>query len=179
MMKRWPLYILIFCAGVSVLVLCQNLYFNIYSWSLPPGIYRKVDHAPRKGMFAASCLTVPIAQLGLRNEYLMKGRCRTGIQPVMKKIYGVPGDTVEIIGDRIFINGEEAKGIHILDYDSKGRDIYRFFEGKMTLNEGYYLLLSDYKKNSWDSRYWGAVNIDFVLEPVFIFPFKGIHYGST
>ncbi|MCA9408677.1 MAG: conjugative transfer signal peptidase TraF [Candidatus Omnitrophica bacterium] len=168
-MKRWPFYILVFCAGVSVLVFTQNLYFNIYSSSLPIGIYRKINDTPKKGMFVSSCLTVPIARLGLRNGYLMKGRCRTGIQPVMKRIYGVPGDSISLVNDRILINGEEIAGINVLDIDSKGRKIYRFFEGQTTLTDSYYFLLSDYKKNSWDSRYWGAVSIEFVLEPLLTF----------
>jgi len=34
---------------------------------------------------------------------------------------------------------------------------------------GKYILLSDFAKNSWDSRYWGPVGIQFLLKPLWLF----------
>jgi len=38
-----------------------------------------------------------------------------------------------------------------------------------TLNRDEYILISTFAKNSWDSRYWGPVGIQFLLKPLWIF----------
>jgi len=150
-----------------ILNLTSVLYFNIFTHSLPYGIYVKVTGVPRRGEFAASCLTRDIAQYGIDRRYLEEGSCETGSVRVLKKIEGLPGDHFVIKNGFMQINGDSYR---IMNKDSSGRPLRLFYSQKEgILEKDKYVLLSDFVKNSWDSRYWGPVNIQFLLKPLFIF----------
>jgi conjugative transfer signal peptidase TraF len=161
---QWLLLILF---GLIVLNLTHILYFNIFTHSLPSGIYMKMKGDPKEGDYAASCLTQEIAQYGINRGYLVKGICDTGSVLVLKKIKALPGEHFEVRNGSFEINGH---GYPMWSHDSSGRTLkvfYKQIEG--VLGKGQYILLSDFVKNSWDSRYWGPVGIQFLLKPLWIF----------
>jgi type IV secretory pathway protease TraF len=58
----------------------------------------------------------------------------------------------------------------IMGKDSSGRSLKIFYEQKEdVIGKEKYILLSDFAKNSWDSRYWGPVSIQFLLKPLWLF----------
>ena len=94
----------------------------------------------------------------------------------IKRVIGLPGETVQIVNSVIYINGEELKE----DY---GRGVY-FLAGSaeqpVTLGEDEYFVLGDNRNNSIDSRYAvGKVRrSQFTGRAVFrIWPFSG--FGSV
>lgn len=147
-------------------VIKNRIYFNVLSSSMPRGIYKRVEEEPRTGSIAATCLTEELARYGLERGYLTKGRCPTGIQPVLKKIFAGYKDTVAIHNYTVTVNGRELSGFEILETDSQGRDVELFYAGEQHLKKDEYWLMSDHKRNSWDSRYWGPVSTIYTLEPV-------------
>jgi len=150
-------------------VVQYGLFFNVVSSSMPRGIYKRVDEIPKTGSFAATCLTEELARYGLERGYLIKGRCPTGIQPVLKKVYAGVMDTVAIKNCRVTVNGHELNGFDILETDSQGRAVAVFYKGKVFLKKDEFWLMSGHKKNSWDSRYWGPVTTEYTFEPVWTF----------
>jgi conjugative transfer signal peptidase TraF len=128
-----------------------------------------VDENPKTGSFAATCLTEELACYGLERGYLMKGKCPTGIQPVLKKVYAGVKDAVTIKNGRVAVNGHELDGFDILETDSQGRVIAVFYKDKVILKKDEFWLMSDHKKNSWDSRYWGPVTTEYTFIPVWTF----------
>ncbi len=148
------------------IALINHFRFNWYSDSLPRGIYRQVNDSPAKGKIAASCLTYEIAQHGLQQGYFVTGTCDTGIQPVIKPITAMEGDSVTIQGESISINDQVLPEYKVHHTDSMGRPIKRFTQEHYVLKDGEYWLMSSYKDNSYDSRYWGAVGISYIVEPV-------------
>lgn len=136
---------------------------------MPKGIYRTVHSAPIRGALATSCLTQALADYGLARGYLVPGRCPTGIQPVMKKILAVAGDVVVTDHDHLMVNGLSYPKIQIVNQDRKGRRLDRFAPRTYTVPEGQALLYSTHVDNSWDGRFWGAVPIEQVVEPVYVF----------
>lgn len=87
---------------------------------------------------------------------------------IIKRIIGMPGDTVEIKDNVIYINDEEIKDSNAYgetsDYD------------KITLLDDEYFLLGDNRRISKDSRYFGPVKEEEILGKVVIrlFPFNKI-----
>lgn len=152
--------------AVYSIALINGLKVNWHSDSIPFGIYRRVDEIPVKGKLAASCLNYEITQHGLERGYFIKGECDTGIQPVVKPVTAVEGDAVSVTGEVISINGKEMSDYKIYQQDSKRRPLKRFYYDRYVLKKGEYWLMSDYKDNSYDSRYWGAVKVSYVVEPV-------------
>ena len=161
---KWLLSIL---SALIVLNLTHIIYFNIFTHSLPYGIYMRINGTPELNDYAATCLTPAMAQYGLSKSYLAPGNCATGTVLVLKKIKGLPGDHFAIKHGVFQINGQSYR---IMSKDSSGRPLKIFYKGpEGTIEPGRYILLSDFVKNSWDSRYWGPVNIHFLLKPLWIF----------
>ena len=161
---RWLFLALL---GLILLNFTHIVYFNIYTHSLPYGIYIKTNGSPQRGEYAASCLTQSIAQYGISRGYLAVGNCNTGTVRVLKIIKGIPGDRFGVKNGFLEINGSFYR---IMDQDSSGRTLAAFYKQKEgVLGKGQYILLSDFAKNSWDSRYWGPVSIDFLVKPLWIF----------
>ena len=134
---------------------------------MPYGIYMKIKDTPQRGDYAATCLTQEIAQYGIERGYLDQGVCTTGTVRVLKMIKGIPDDYFVVKNGFLELNGYTYR---IMNKDSSGRTLRAFYKQKEgVLDNGKYILLSDFTKNSWDSRYWGPVNIQFLLKPLWIF----------
>jgi len=160
-------WLLIVLFGLIVLNFTRTIYFNVFTHSLPYGIYIKVKGAPQRDDYAASCLTPQIAGYGIARRYLAPGGCGTGTVLVLKLIKGIPGDHYMVKDRFLELNGHSYI---IINNDSSGRQLKVFYKKKQgVLGQGKYILLSDFVKNSWDSRYWGPVGIQFLLKPLWIF----------
>jgi conjugative transfer signal peptidase TraF len=154
-------------AVLVILNFTHVIYFNIFTHSLPYGIYIKTKGTPQRGDYAASCLTTEIARYGIDRGYLIPGHCDTGTVMVLKIIAGLPGDHFMVQDGSLELNG---KRYPIRDKDSSGRGLRTFYQRKAgALGRGEYILISTFAKNSWDSRYWGPQAVQFLLKPLWIF----------
>ena len=75
----------------------------------------------------------------------------------IKRIIGVPGDTVEVARGKVFLNGEEL----VENYLSS--DVETLPASKRTLGDGEYLVFGDNRSASSDSRAWGPVPESFII----------------
>ena len=66
----------------------------------------------------------------------------------IKRIIGLPGETVEIVEDSIFIDGERLEE----EYETSGIDDVGIVTEKMKLGNNEYFVLGDDRANSEDSR---------------------------
>lgn len=81
----------------------------------------------------------------------------------VKRLVAKGGDTIEIKGGNLYLNGEELTGPEFdRYYSTKGE----YGVGKIKVPEGKYYMLGDNTQNSYDSRYWGfADKSSFIGEP--------------
>jgi signal peptidase I len=68
----------------------------------------------------------------------------------IKRVIGLPGETVEVKGGRVYVNEQPLREKYIADEPN-----YQY--GPVTVPEGQYLVLGDNRNNSYDSHYWGFV----------------------
>ncbi len=81
----------------------------------------------------------------------------------VKRLIARGGDTVEIKGGNLFLNGEELTGPKFDHYYWAEGD---YGVGKTEVPEGKYYVLGDNSSNSFDSRFWGFVDKSwFIGEP--------------
>ncbi len=110
-----------------------------------------MDWERKKEGFWGSELGVFIYDLTYR---LMDG------EPLMryvKRVIGVPGDTIDIKGGYVYVNGEKQEEIYI-----KGLTEQRTIEFPITVPEEALFVLGDNRIVSKDSRVFGFVNYDYV-----------------
>ncbi|WP_270182391.1 signal peptidase I [Alkalihalobacillus sp. CinArs1] len=91
----------------------------------------------------------------------------------IKRVIGLPGDTLEYKDDQLYINGKKMKEPYLTHFKSE------VFNGNLTENfkledktekavvpEGYLFLMGDNRRHSYDSRHIGLVPIDQVVGEV-------------
>ena len=101
-----------------------------------------------------------------------------GDQYYIKRLVGVPGDTLRIEDSTLFRNGEPITGAPAFDKNARQAERYvgyrqegAFRDGaEVTIGEHEYMALGDNSANSLDGRYWGTVpGKDVVGRPLFIY----------
>jgi conjugative transfer signal peptidase TraF len=135
------------------------------STSLPLGYYWKGDKEQAvKGSLVSFCLPREVASYAKARGYIGFGFCPGWAAMLLKPIAAVAGDVVEVQPEGVSINGMLVPHTPVFALDSKKRSHCYQFLGTHMVPQGYVFLLAPAHERSFDSRYWGWLPEDQIVE---------------
>lgn len=92
----------------------------------------------------------------------------------VKRVVGLPGETVEVRGGIVYVDGEALPEPYLKRKDESNAR-------KVALGESEYYVIGDNRRNSNDSRAWGPVNEEQIVGRVWLvyWPWDDIHFVDS
>lgn len=138
--------------------------------SIPVGLYWTASEAVRPGNYVMFCPPQSEAfHLARTRRYIDAGSCPGNYGFMMKRVFAVGGDRVEITANGVTVNGLEVPNSRPLLQDGEGQSLPQI-RGAFVLSSSDVLLMSGTSSTSFDARYFGLVKriqIESVIRPVF------------
>ncbi|MBC5825546.1 MAG: conjugative transfer signal peptidase TraF [Candidatus Eremiobacteraeota bacterium] len=168
----------IFSSGIflmlttSTVISAGGLRVN-FTESMPQGLYKVVVLSRRlnRGDLVSVCAPSSAATLGRQRGYLATGECVGGSEPLLKIVAALSGDRVLTGPSGVTVNGSLLPHTNYLSNDAMGRPMQRWPSRYFVMGPRTIWLYAPFWR-SWDSRYWGPVEVSSVLGiavPVFVF----------
>lgn len=161
-----------FLAAAIMLVVCVLTAYAFgfrYNWtaSMPLGVYHMTDvqEPVKRWRIVAACAPPAAQSLALARGYLMSslGPCEDGVEGLLKFIVAIPGDLVVVRSNGILVDGRVLPNSAPATVDSQGRPMPLLPRNRFRLGAGEFWLYAP-KPNAFDSRYFGPVHRDELLE---------------
>ncbi len=100
----------------------------------------------------------------------------------VKRVIGLPGDTLYVKDKIVYINGEPFSADHEKYTDSgiltEGIAGVRDNMDPITVQQGHVFVMGDNRDQSYDSRFWGQVPVEFIKGKAFILYFSWDKEGN-
>lgn len=94
----------------------------------------------------------------------------------VKRVIGLPGDTVEVKDKKVYVNGEPYSTTAEKHTDpfilTQGQGKVRDNFGPITIDPGHCFVMGDNRDESYDSRFWGLVPVQNIKGKAFIIYFS-------
>ena len=153
---RFPILLVVL---IQVGFLCFGVRLNTTA-SLPIGLY--VETSDPKANLIEFCPTGDSAAIALSRGYRSSGVCPDGGEPLMKPIVAKSGDVVRVSQDGVAVNSRFLPNSRPQNRDSVGRGLISWPSGTYPVAEGTFWTISSFNARSFDSRYFGPIQISSV-----------------
>lgn len=185
----WPFVFLLLLSS-SVFYLSKKGYGVIYQYSqsVEPGWY--IKYPLSKPIYKGEKIVIKLSQNW--DDFIASRGWKKKHVPLIKQVYGVPGDEICIRNNLLYINNQ--KTAKIKNYDSKNRLVPNYWKnnqiyikniskfhnirhyhhqhyqdqgrGCLILDDLNYLVLGLHSDRSFDGRYFGPIKLDQVESQV-------------
>jgi signal peptidase I len=95
----------------------------------------------------------------------------------IKRVIGLPGDTLEIRDGQVFVNGEQLDQPYLQGAETYCVPGFPCHEGAITVPEGQIFVMGDNRANSSDSREWNALPLDRVVGQAWVIYYPVADWG--
>ena len=93
-----------------------------------------------------------------------------GEEPLIKRVVGLPGDTMKIRGGKLFVNGEPHREPYVINKPCLRGAPRTCSFGAITVPKGHVFVMGDNRAHSYDSRFFGPLpEGDLIGEALFRF----------
>ena len=109
-----------------------------------------------------------------RGEIIVFRYPRDTTKDFVKRVLGLPGETVEVRSGTVYVNGEAIREQYLRRLDGSSVP-------PLILGEKEYYVIGDNRRNSNDSRAWGAVPEENIVGRVWLvyWPWDDLHFVSS
>lgn len=97
-----------------------------------------------------------------------------GNNKLIKRIIGLPGDTIEIKKGKVYINDKLLDEPYLNEKNIDSMDLKR-----TKIDKENYFVIGDNRKDSLDSRYFGSINVEYIEGKVNVRLFPFDKFGSV
>lgn len=157
----------------ALVFLRQGYCLNLWSESMPRGLYSLHPPGQSQPHLAYFCLPPDTAAFGRDRGYLGLGPCPRHTAALIKPVVAWAGDSVRITEQGVTVNGRLLPCSAPLPMDRAGRPLTSPAPTRFTVPTGHFLALSSHTPTSWDGRYWGALPTNRIranAEPLLVEP---------
>jgi conjugative transfer signal peptidase TraF len=128
--------------------------------SLPVGLYVTSPSLPVRGALVLACLPATVAAFAHARGYVPRGEeCPNGVAAIGKPVAAIAGDTVAVTPAGVFVNGVPVPNSRALATDRKGRPLAGVRVARCVVEAGTVWIVSSYSRFSFDSRYFGPIEV--------------------
>lgn len=114
--------------------------------------FNRVDGVSMEPNFHTGNIVMTTNLTKLNRYDIVTATTPTGM-PVIKRVIGLPGDSIEVKNGHIYVNGKKASEKFVKDKDYTQEDTPVTYQ----LSSNQYFIAGDNRLNSTDSRYYGPV----------------------
>jgi conjugative transfer signal peptidase TraF len=154
--------------AVGVTLILNNLqrwgFYRNLTPSLPEGLYQIVQ--PGESNLIVFCPSGFASSFSIERGYRLDGNCPDRHAPLLKPIVAQAGDTVNVQPTGISVNGTRLAKSQQYTIDSLHRPLPRYPAGTYIVQSGAVWVISSYSSTSFDSRYYGPINLSEVVHYV-------------
>ncbi len=131
--------------------------------SAPIGFWLETNEPVRYGTWVKFCPPEAAAFIARERQYIKPGSCPGDIEPLMKKVVGVPGEWVHVSreGVKAGLNSFLIPASAPMETDSDEQNMPLAL-GDFALRDGEYWLMGIHSK-SYDSRYYGPIKSESII----------------
>jgi signal peptidase I len=150
---------------VEAFVLVGAIFLIVYAFLFRPYQVNGESMGPNfqdKEYILTSLISLKISELE-RGDVIVFQAPTNAEKDYIKRVIGIPGDTVELINGKVYVNGQKLNEAYLSENTSTDSRVFLREGAVKTVPPDSYFVLGDNRSISSDSREWGFVKKEEII----------------